>query len=164
MSPLARKQSRAFQQVLAEGIHDKHLALLRAHFAAPEHTTTWARLAQAVGYPNGNSVNLQYGRFAERIARQLGLREKPFDPSEFQRLSTPFPVAAAELCLVRSMRALAMATLFGLGCSAFAGLFESYSATCKMDEKHYEFKVSQADILRTPVLDSWRRFSAVVGA
>ena len=81
MSPLARKQSRAFQQVLAEGIHDKHLALLRAHFAAPEHTTTWARLAQAVGYPNGNSVNLQYGRFAERIARQLGLREKPFDPS-----------------------------------------------------------------------------------
>jgi hypothetical protein len=49
------------------------------------------------------------------------------------------------------MRALAMAMLFGLGCSAFAGLFESYSATGKMDEKHYEFKVSQADILRTPV-------------
>jgi hypothetical protein len=41
--------------------------------------------------------------------------------------------------------------LLGSGGSAFAGQFESYSASGKMDEKHYEFKVSQADIARTPV-------------
>jgi hypothetical protein len=72
---------RAFEAVRAEGINDKHLAMLRAHFAAPEHTITWARLAETVGYSSGKSVNLQYGKFAGRIARQLGLAEKPADPS-----------------------------------------------------------------------------------
>jgi 5-methylcytosine-specific restriction enzyme A len=71
---------RAFEAVRAEGIPAKHMALLRAHLAAPEYTTTWARLGETVGYPNGNSVNLQYGRFAERIARHLGLSAKPLDP------------------------------------------------------------------------------------
>ena len=49
------------------------------------------------------------------------------------------------------MRALAIAILFGLGGSVFAGVFESYYASGTMDKKQYEFKVSQADILRTPV-------------
>ena len=72
---------RAFEAVQAEGIADNHLRLLWAHLAAPEYTTTWAMLAEAVGYPNGSSVNLQYGKFAERIARQLGRSEKPLDPN-----------------------------------------------------------------------------------
>src|SRR4051794_39556228 len=72
---------RAFDAARAEGIADNHMALLRAHLAAPGYTTTWAKLAEAVGYPNGNSVNLQYGKFAERIARQLGLSDKPLDPN-----------------------------------------------------------------------------------
>jgi hypothetical protein len=55
--------------VRAEGIADNHIALLRAHLAAPARATTWANLAQAVGYPSGGSVHLQYGKFAERIAR-----------------------------------------------------------------------------------------------
>jgi len=70
---------RAFKAIRAEGIADKHLAMLRAHLRAPEHTTTWARLAETVGYRNGRAVNLQYGKFAERIARQLGLSHKPPD-------------------------------------------------------------------------------------
>ncbi len=49
------------------------------------------------------------------------------------------------------MRALAIVMLLGFGGSAFAGQFEGYSSSGKMDEKHYEFKVSQADIARTPV-------------
>jgi hypothetical protein len=72
---------RAFAAVQAEGIADNHLALLRAHLAAPGHAATWANLAAAVGYPNGGSVHLQYGRFAERVARQLGLSAKPHDPN-----------------------------------------------------------------------------------
>ena len=71
---------RAFKAVRTEGIADKHLALLQAHFNAPEHTATWEQLAAAVGYHGYRAVNLQYGRFAERIARQLGLRDKPLDP------------------------------------------------------------------------------------
>jgi hypothetical protein len=31
------------------------------------------------------------------------------------------------------------------------GLMNSYSASGKMDDKHYEFKVSEVDILRTPI-------------
>jgi len=49
------------------------------------------------------------------------------------------------------MRALAIVMLFGFGGSTFAGQLKGYSASGKMDEKHYEFKVSQADIARTPV-------------
>jgi hypothetical protein len=49
------------------------------------------------------------------------------------------------------MRALAIAVLVGVSGSACATLFESYSAIGKMDNRHYEFKVSRADILRTPV-------------
>jgi putative restriction endonuclease len=71
---------RAFEAVRAEGIPETHLAMLRAHLAAPGQATTWARLAETVGYPSGSSVNLQYGKFAERVARQIGLTEKPLDP------------------------------------------------------------------------------------
>lgn len=72
---------RALEAVRAEGVSDNHMALLRAHLVAPEHTTTWAKLAEAVGYRNGSAVNLQYGKLAERIARQLGLHDKPRDPN-----------------------------------------------------------------------------------
>ena len=69
---------RAIEAVRAEGIPDN---LLRAHLRAPGYTTTWARLAEAVGYPTGSAVNLQYGKFAERTALQLGLSDKPLDPN-----------------------------------------------------------------------------------
>jgi hypothetical protein len=71
---------RAFEAIRAEGIPDHHDRLLRAHLASPGYATTWAQLAQAVGYPTGSSVHLHYGKFAERVARHLGLTEKPLDP------------------------------------------------------------------------------------
>lgn len=70
---------RAFEAVRAEGMPDNHLALVRAHFAAPDHTATWAQLATAVGYVNGKAVNLQYGRLARRVAQRLGVSEPPHD-------------------------------------------------------------------------------------
>ena len=57
--------------------------MLLAHFNAPHHTTTWAQLAEKVGYKEGRAVNLQYGKFGERVARQLGLNDKPLDPNGF---------------------------------------------------------------------------------
>jgi hypothetical protein len=71
---------RAFDVVRAEGIPDYQMALLKAHLTAPGYTTTWARIAEAVGYPNGSTVNLLYGKFAQRIARELGFTKKPLDP------------------------------------------------------------------------------------
>ena len=49
------------------------------------------------------------------------------------------------------MRALAIVMLRGFGGSAFAGEFHSYSTLGKMDDKHYQFTASQANIARSPV-------------
>jgi 5-methylcytosine-specific restriction endonuclease McrA len=70
---------KAFQalQGKGKGIHEKHLALLNAHFDAPNHTASWAQLAKLVGYSDGDAVNLQYGTLAGRVAQQLGIQEKP---------------------------------------------------------------------------------------
>lgn len=68
---------RAFVALQKEGIPEKHIGLLQAHFQAPHHTATWTQLAAAVGYANGDAVNLQYGKLAGRVARLLGLVEPP---------------------------------------------------------------------------------------
>jgi hypothetical protein len=67
----------AFSSLLREGIHENHLALLRAHYAAPDQTTTWEALARAVGYARGAAVNMQYGTLAKRVASNLGIHEAP---------------------------------------------------------------------------------------
>jgi hypothetical protein len=68
---------KAFAALLKEGIAETHVALMQAHFKAPQNTTTWAQLAKAVGYANGNAVNLQYGTLASRVAYYLGIPEPP---------------------------------------------------------------------------------------
>ncbi len=68
---------RAFAALLREGIAEKYVALLQAHFKAPQHTATWAQIAKAVGYANGNAVNLHYGTLASRVAHHLGVVEPP---------------------------------------------------------------------------------------
>jgi predicted HNH restriction endonuclease len=76
----ATEYVRAFEAILAERVPDQHRAMLRAHMAAPGYAVTWAGLAAAVGYSAGHTVNLQYGKLAERVARQLGMVEKPATP------------------------------------------------------------------------------------
>lgn len=75
----------AFATVLKKGIAKKQEEMLREHLAAPSQTITWRRLAEKVGYPNGNTVNLQYGCLAELVARELGLKQKPLDTSKQER-------------------------------------------------------------------------------
>lgn len=67
---------RALRALDNEGIHRAHRDLLRAHFAAPDHTVSWRELAPSVGYPHAEPVKLQYGRFARRIAEQLGVSKR----------------------------------------------------------------------------------------
>lgn len=70
---------RALDAVLADDVNEKHLEILRTHLSAPGYAATWEQLATAVGYANGNAINLQYGKLAERIATQLGYESKPID-------------------------------------------------------------------------------------
>ena len=66
----------ALRTVEAEGIPGSHRDLLRAHFAAPDHTVSWRELAPSVGYPSAEPVKLQYGKFARRIAEHLGVTKQ----------------------------------------------------------------------------------------
>jgi len=50
--------------------------LLEAHLAAPNYTTTWQDLAEAVGMASYRGVNARYGNFAREVAELLGV-EKP---------------------------------------------------------------------------------------
>lgn len=68
---------RALKALERAGIHPSHRDLLRAHFAAPQHTVSWRELAPSVGYANAEAVKLQYGSFARRIAKQLGITRPP---------------------------------------------------------------------------------------
>jgi hypothetical protein len=70
---------KALEGVISVGLAEKHLEMLKAHEAATDHTVTWAELAEAVGYPDFRTVNLQYGTFARRIAEYLGVNEPPND-------------------------------------------------------------------------------------
>jgi len=64
-------------QEKGKGISKNHIALLQAHFKAPNHTATMAQLAESVGYFTGGTVNMQYGTLARRVAQQLGIVEPP---------------------------------------------------------------------------------------
>jgi hypothetical protein len=67
----------ALGRMISEGLPAKHLDLLQAHCEAPRRTRTASQLAEAVGYANGNAVNLQYGSLAHRVATELGVAEPP---------------------------------------------------------------------------------------
>lgn len=69
--------TRALRAVLGQGVPPRHVEMLREHYLSPKHTTTWPELARKVGYINGDAVHIQYGRFAARIANELGIHKKP---------------------------------------------------------------------------------------
>ena len=71
---------RAFSALARAGMSPNHRRLLCAHYLAPNHTATRADLAQAVGYSSLRVVNMQYGRFAHRVALQLGITKAPTSP------------------------------------------------------------------------------------
>ncbi len=50
----------------------RYLELLRAQYAAQDHTITATRLAEQVGYENYRAVNLHYGALGHELAQELG--------------------------------------------------------------------------------------------
>lgn len=67
----------AFETLRREGLSQKHIDLLVAHYRSPHHTVTWDRLAEEVGYKNAEGVKLQYGGLAKRVGTLLGFTEPP---------------------------------------------------------------------------------------
>lgn len=68
---------KALSLVLKEGVPDKQLAILKAHFQASEHTASAQFLADAVGYKAFISANGAYAKLARRISEALGVINKP---------------------------------------------------------------------------------------
>ena len=50
---------------------DKQLAMLRAHCRATNHTITASCIAEVLSFASVGVANLQYGKFAQRIATAL---------------------------------------------------------------------------------------------
>ena len=85
--------------MLDETLPPKHRRMLASHYNAPRRTVTARSLAAAVGYPNFNSINLQYGTLARKICEILGLRLE-FHVSVLAVFVTPEPEEGAELLWV----------------------------------------------------------------
>lgn len=51
--------------------------MLRVHLSAPDQILTARHLASALGFPNWNSANLHYGKFAGKICEALGVKPSP---------------------------------------------------------------------------------------
>jgi|ERR1035441_5933263 hypothetical protein len=53
------------------GIPKKHREMLTAHCRADNHEISTGQLAKEVGYPDHNTVNIQYGKLAHHVADEL---------------------------------------------------------------------------------------------
>jgi hypothetical protein len=85
--------------MLDEGLPPRHRRMLASHYNAPKRTITARSLAAAVGYPNFNSVNLQYGTLARKICEILGLRLE-FHVSVLAEFIMPKPEDGTEVLWV----------------------------------------------------------------
>ena len=74
--PSAEVYPRALKS-LAYWMPHKHRQMLLKHYRAPQHTMTATELAGAVGYPDWNTVNLQYGTLATKLADRMKWLVRP---------------------------------------------------------------------------------------
>jgi len=64
--------------LLTVRISETELAMLRAHYGAPNHTISAVQLAKELRYVTYATVNAQYGALAHRVAEALHYRPGPF--------------------------------------------------------------------------------------
>jgi hypothetical protein len=86
MNPTVEDFLRALQDV--RPISPTHVSLLRAHYAAPNHTATTIDLANAMGWEGWPAVNLHYGQFVNRLRNYLHL---PIEENLNTILAQPWP-------------------------------------------------------------------------
>lgn len=71
--PEVIEYARAFQNIL-EGLPDSYLAMLKAHYLAPNRTMTATQLAEAGKYKNWSAANLHYGLLGYRLYEELPIQ------------------------------------------------------------------------------------------
>jgi hypothetical protein len=69
-SPSEEEYVTAFRKML-DVLTDKHRAMLKAHYHAPNQTMTATELAKAAGYRDYSATNLQYGNVGKRLYEEL---------------------------------------------------------------------------------------------
>lgn len=115
--PEVSEYVRAFQKMLeAKKLPDSYLAMLKAHFHAPNRTMSVKELAVAGGYKSWPAVNLHYGKLGYLLSEEVSMQlprhpstgefawsfvfategEKPTDESEWQWKMRPEVAAAME--------------------------------------------------------------------
>ena len=57
--------------LLALELAEKQLAMLKAHYCAPDRRITMTRLAHAVGYSGYSAANLHYGKLARKLCESM---------------------------------------------------------------------------------------------
>jgi len=69
-TPASPEYVMAFQAII-EGLSDSHVAMLKAHYLAPDCERTATQLAEAAGYSSYGAVNLQYGMVGKKLNEEL---------------------------------------------------------------------------------------------
>lgn len=64
---------RALRAVYQRNPSSKRWQILLEHYNAPNHTTTWEKLADKVGMDGYRAINLHYGSLAREVADELGI-------------------------------------------------------------------------------------------
>lgn len=73
LAPVASEYVQAFQNIIND-IPDSYLAMLKAHYIAPDQTMTATQLAEAGNYKNWSSANLHYGLLGKRIYEEMPMK------------------------------------------------------------------------------------------
>jgi hypothetical protein len=72
LPPNAAEYAKAFDAIKSE-LTDGHRAFLKAHYAAPLHTSTASELAQAADYKDYRGYNAQSANICRMLAQYLGV-------------------------------------------------------------------------------------------
>ena len=74
-APSVEQYKRAFR-IIYPRLHHNYLAMLKAHYFAPERTITMSELANAVGYSGYQPANLHYGKLGRMLAEELSYKKE----------------------------------------------------------------------------------------
>jgi hypothetical protein len=66
-------------------LSDNQVAMLKAHFRAPDRRITMEKLAESVGFKDYRSANLQYGKLAHRLCEEMNT-----EPDDSFKDGSPF--------------------------------------------------------------------------
>jgi hypothetical protein len=74
----ARERFKTALEKLVADLPESYVAMLKEHYAAPAHTITAGKLAEALGYKSYSGANLHYGKLAGLLGSALELSTGEF--------------------------------------------------------------------------------------